>query len=74
MLHTTTDSDDDSAIYARQLDMLKEMGTSQFQLLPGDAAAIAEDVLVASLRHSRSVEWLTGAMTCAVQDHLEDAE
>ncbi len=74
MARTTTDSDDDSAIYARQLDMLKEMGTSQFQLPPDDAAAIAEDVLVASLRHSRSAEWLTGAMVCAVQSRLEDAE
>lgn len=72
MLHTTTDSDDAEA-YARDLDMLKEIATSKFQLSPDEAEAIAEDVLIASLRHSRSVEWLTGAMVCAVRHHLEGA-
>lgn len=72
MLHTTTDNDD-SVIYARHLDMLKEIGTSTFHLPPDTAEAIAEDVLLASVRHSRSTEWLTGAMVCAIRSHLEDA-
>ena len=73
MLRTTTDGDD-FAIYARQLDMLKELATSRFRLPPAAAEAIARDVLLASVRHSRSEEWLTGAMLCAIRSHLEDAE
>jgi hypothetical protein len=72
MLRTTTD-DDDSAIHARHLDMLKEIAMSQFQLPAETAEAIARDVLLASARHSRSAEWLTGAMICAIRSHLEDA-
>lgn len=71
MLHTTADSDD-AAGYARDLDMLKEIGMAKFQLPADEAEAIAADVLIASLRHSRSMEWLTGAMICAVRHHLEE--
>jgi hypothetical protein len=67
---TTTDSDDD-ALYARDFEMLKDIATSQFHLAPDDAEALAEDVLIASLRHSRSTEWLTGAMIYAIRSHLE---
>ena len=68
-----TDSNDDSAAYAQHLAMLKEIAASEFHLAPEVAEAIAEDVLVASMRHSPSTEWLTGAMLCAIQSHLKDA-
>jgi hypothetical protein len=73
MLSTTTDSDDAEG-YARDFDMLIELAVSKFHLPPDEAEAIAADVLIASLRHSRSVEWLTGALACAIRSHLEDAE
>ncbi|HEX6101243.1 MAG TPA: hypothetical protein VF432_33310 [Thermoanaerobaculia bacterium] len=73
MLHTPIDGNDDFAVYARHLEMLKELATSKFHLAADDAEALAADVLIASLRHSQSAEWLTGAMMCAVQKHLEDA-
>jgi hypothetical protein len=74
MQRTTTDSND----FAQHFDMLKEIGTSQFHLEPEVAEAIAEDVLLASLRHWASMEstgesteeWLTGAMQLAVQSYL----
>jgi hypothetical protein len=66
---TTTDSDA-AALYVQHFEMLKDIATSQFHLAPDDAEALAGDVLIASLRHSRSTEWLTGAMIYAIRSHL----
>lgn len=66
---TTTDPDD-AEEYIQHFEMLKDLATSQYHLAPDDAEALAGDVLIASLRHSRSTEWLTGAMLYAIRSHL----
>ena len=69
MLRPTTSSD---LPYIERFDELAKLVTSEYDLPQDVAEAIAQDVLIASLRHApeNPSEWLAGAMLYAVQSHL----